>query len=347
MPVLRMISAGDTVFLQKGDYFENLVIEIPVVILGDSYPHIHGGFRGHTILIRAPRTVINGLQISESGTRLIEDFAGIYVKGGNYAQIINNRIEGRLDLIPEDRGNGIHLWNSNGNLLSENNISFARDGIYFSFAANTDVKNNHVHHVRYGLHYMYSDDNSFTDNIFEHNMAGAALMYSKRILFTRNIFAACRGFRAYGLLYQSVDYTESVDNLIIDNSRGVFFDNSNFNRFESNDVVDNDLALHLMGNGEENIIINNNFINNHSSLVVNNKNTKTQWNNEKQGNYWSGYQGYDLDGDGIGDVSHKLQNVFQILETDIPEIRLYLHSPAANILEMAELSLPILSLVTE
>ena len=60
--------------------------------------------------------------------------------------------------------------------------------------------------------------------------------------------------RAYGILYQSMDHTTAVDNLIIDNSRGVFFDNSNYNIFEKNDVIDNDLALQLLGQLEGNII---------------------------------------------------------------------------------------------
>ena len=59
-----------------------------------------------------------------------------------------------------------------------------------------------------------------------------------------------------------MDYALAKDNLIIDNSRGVFFDNSNYNRFENNDVVDNDLAIQLMGSAEENSLLNNNFVNN-------------------------------------------------------------------------------------
>jgi len=102
--------------------------------------------------------------------------------------------------------------------------------------------------------------------------------------------------------------------LIIDNSRGIFFDNCNDNSFTDNDVVDNDLALQLMGNGERNKIIHNNFINNLGNLVLDGKRTDTEWTGDEGGNYWSDYQGYDLDGDGLGDVPHILQNVFQVLE---------------------------------
>ncbi len=64
------------------------------------------------------------------------------------------------------RGNGIHQWNCEGNLIRGNEISDTRDGIYFSFTNNSRVENNVVHHVRYGLHYMYSDGNFFENNTF-------------------------------------------------------------------------------------------------------------------------------------------------------------------------------------
>jgi nitrous oxidase accessory protein len=359
---------GDTIFIEKGEYFENLIIEKPLTIKGIDYPSIRGGFITNVILIQAKNTIIEGLIVSESGTRLMEDFAcirvdadsvtlrnniitkplhGIYIKGGSYITIIGNTIEGRIDLIPEDRGNGIHLWNSNHNLISSNKVSYARDGIYFSFTNHTEVSDNHIHDVRYGLHYMYSDNNIFTNNIFENNVAGAALMYSQKIEFYKNIFARCRGFRAYGILYQSMDESSAQHNLIIDNSRGIFFDNCNSNQFTNNDVVDNDLALQIMGDGENNSIIRNNFINNLGSLVMDIKETSTVWEDKSGGNYWTSYKGYDLDGDGKGDIPHTIQNVFQILESEIPEIRFYLDSPAAEILEIAEQSLPILELGLE
>jgi nitrous oxidase accessory protein len=368
MKVLNNAAPYDTVIIEQGEYCENLVIDKPVHIFGDKYPKITGGFKTNVILVQSNNTTIHGLHVSEAGTELIDDMAcirieadsvtvvnniitkplhGIYVKGGNYTTIIGNKITGRPDLIEADRGNGIHLWNSNYNSLEDNEIVNVRDGIYFSFANHTIVHDNYIHHVRYGLHYMYSDDNSFTENIFENNVAGAALMYSKRIDFFNNIFARCRGFRAYGILYKSMDNTTANNNLIIDNSRGIFFDNCNYNHFNNNDVVDNDLALQVMGNGENNTILHNNFVNNLGDLVLDVKKTSTKWIDQAGGNYWTDYSGYDLNGDGLGDMPHTIQNVFQVLESDIPEIRLYLNSPSARILEIAERSLPILKLGTE
>jgi nitrous oxidase accessory protein len=192
---LSRATPGDTIRLTGREYRENLVVEVSVTLTGDGRPTIRGGYEGNVVHIKAPGTVLEGLHVSEAGPRLTKDMAcvlveadsvtirdnvitealhGIYVKGGNDIRISGNRIEGRLDLIEADRGNGIHLWNSKDNVVEDNEILHARDGIYFSFADSTRVAGNHIHHVRYGLHYMYSNHNAFHNNLFENNVAGAA-----------------------------------------------------------------------------------------------------------------------------------------------------------------------------
>ncbi len=360
---IRTAASGDTVWLAPGEYLEQIVVDVPVVITGFDLPHIRGGYVGHVVHLTAPGAVLDGLHISEAGERLTKDHAailveadsvvirncqvtrplhGIYVKQGNSTIIENNRIEGRLDLIESDRGNGIHLWYSKNNLVRNNEILNVRDGIYFSFADSTDIQHNKIHHVRYGLHYMYSNYNTFEDNTFILNVAGAALMYSHNILFERNIFAHCRGFRAYGILYQSMDKTYAYDNLIYDNSRGIFVNNSSQNMIVGNDVVDNDLAIQMNGGSDGNVFASNNFINNLSELLVDVTDRETNWSDSDGGNHWSSYDGYDLDSDGIGEIPFDIQNVFQVMEGSVPEVRYYLLSPAAAILEIAERTLPIL-----
>ncbi len=362
---LQSVQPGDIVRLTGTEYRENLVIDVPVTLVGVNMPVIRGGYKGNVVHVLAPGTEIRGVHVSEASPLLTKDMAcilieadsvtvresriteslhGIYVKGGNNALIAGNRIEGRLDLIEADRGNGIHLWNSHGNRIVDNEILNVRDGIYFSFANKTEIERNHVHHVRYGLHYMYSNDNAFSDNLFEHNVAGAALMYSENILFSRNTFARCRGYRAYGILLQSMENVTATSNLILDNSRGLFLNNATGNTFENNDVVDNDLAIQLNGGCDGNVFAGNNFLDNLSELLLDVSDRETKWAGDNGGNHWSRYRGYDLGGDGIGDVPFGVQNVFQIMEAKVPEVRFYLLSPASEVLRAAEHALPILRL---
>jgi len=362
---LERAEPGDTIRLAGGTYHENIVVDVPVTLTSDSGATIRGGYQGNVVHVTAAGTVLEGLHIAEASPRLTKDMAcvlveaddvtirnctvseslhGIYVKAGNGTEIVGNRIEGRLDLIEADRGNGIHLWNSSNNQIIGNEILNVRDGIYFSFADSTEIKRNHIHNARYGLHYMYSNDNSFFDNLFENNVAGAALMYSEDIVFARNNFARCRGFRAYGLLLQSMSRVTARENLIVDNSRGIFMNNADSCVIESNDVVNNDLAIQLNGGCDGNLFVRNNFINNLSDLLLDVSDLETRWADAGGGNYWSSHRGYDLDGNGAGDLPFPIQNVFQILETKVPEVRFYLLSPAAEVLKAAERALPILRL---
>ncbi len=364
---ISAMNDGDRLLIGTGEYLGAIVVDRQIEIIGENYPFINGLKNKNAVLVTADSVSIKGLEIQWSGTRLLEDEAGIkiegdnviiddcriintlhgiYVKGGNRIILRNNYIKGRVDLQTALRGNGIHLWNTRENIIEQNELSYTRDGIYFSFADETDVINNNIHDVRYGLHYMYSDDNSFADNRFENNVAGAALMYSKRINFERNIFAHNRGYRAYGVLYQSCDFCTSEENLIIDNTKGIYFDASNFNEMWNNDIVGNDIAVHINASCEENKLFSNNFLENLSGLVVDAKGYPNYWSDEGRGNYWTDYHGYDLDGNQIGDYAHKLQSVFEFLEVDYPEVRLYLFSPAAQALEMAERTFPIM-LVTD
>jgi nitrous oxidase accessory protein len=129
-----------------------------LTIIGDQAAVIDGGGDGDVVTVSADSVEIKGIIIRGSGTRLLRDMSGIkvtgdhvtitdcriidnlhgiYIKGGKNATISNNVIVGRFNIQESDRGNGIHLWSTTGNIIENNDISYARDGIYFSFANKT------------------------------------------------------------------------------------------------------------------------------------------------------------------------------------------------------------------
>ena len=209
------------------------------------------------VTLRGLRITGSGLQLSDDDAAIFvtgnhariencviaDSLHGIYLKKVSGAQILNNRIQGKTTLaassepvekgigtstencdttlVSNRRGNGIHQWNCEGNLIRGNEISDTRDGIYFSFTNNSRVENNLVHHVRYGLHYMYSDGNVFENNTFTENAAGAAIMFSKELVVRGNRFINNRGHRAYGLIFQSSDRSRLEENEITAERRRV------------------------------------------------------------------------------------------------------------------------------
>ena len=261
--------------------------------------------------------------------------------------IAHNRVVGRHELQVGERGSGIHIWNSRYNSLVKNRILQARDGIYIQNANHTLIIGNEVSDLRYGLHYMYADSNQFLYNKFYDNVAGAAIMYSTGILMRHNAFIHNRGFASYGILFQDCHGMLADSNAISDNVTGLFFEASTDNIFRHNIIARNDVALQMFQNSTNNTFTENNFIDNLSPVTIVGKRTGSQWNRDGVGNYWSNYDGYDLDGDGIGDVPMKIQNVFNYLEGSYPSVRLYLYSPSSQALAFAAKAFPIVSINQE
>lgn len=356
-------SDGDTIRVESGTYVENLIVDRSVRLEGIDKPIIRGTGIGSVITVIAPGSSISGFRVQKSGNDLQVEDAGIllrsdrntvedneltdvlfgiylYHSAGNL--ILRNQIVGRAELESGERGGGLHLWNSPDNTLEDNTISFTRDGMYIQSSPNNRIRRNRVSNLRYGLHFMSSDDNHFEDNVFYDNIAGAAIMYSKGIELRRNAFVHNRGFSSFGILFQDCRECITEENLVLDNAVGMFLEASKDSVFQRNTVAENDVAMQIFTSSDKNIFTQNNFINNLSPLQLVGTRSTTEWQSQDGGNYWSDYDGYDMDADGRGDVPHRIHNIFEYLEGNYPRLRIYLNSPAAQAVVAAEKSFPIL-----
>ncbi|AFM23386.1 nitrous oxide reductase family maturation protein NosD [Desulfomonile tiedjei] len=365
---LDKASPGDEIRVYPGIYHGNIQIRTNGIVMeGIDRPVIQGEKTGNAVTLEADGVTFKGFLIRGGGRDLLKDDAGIkfvkakeclvtenrlednlygmYLSQAEKCVITHNVIRGRTYDFQEDRGNGIHTWDSPFNRIEHNDIADARDGFYISFSHFCTIDHNKVHRTRYGLHYMYSNNNSFSYNTLIDNVAGAAVMYAKGFKFSGNVFAHNRGFRAYGVLWQDVRHSDCFDNLVFDNTIGFYFDQAGMSKVHNNLVISNDVASVILENSEDNVIFENNFVNNLSLLRLRGA-TQAGRNNvfykDGKGNYWSDYRGYDLDGDGVGDRSYKLEGIFDALEADIPELRLFLFSPLTAALELAERAFPII-----
>ncbi len=366
--LLSSAKAGDTIVVSQGLYEGNITLTKRLTILGVNRPTIRGDGLGSVITVTADSCVVQGIVVERSGKMLVDEDAGILIKsnhnvirgnalrdilfgiylfGADNNLVQENDIIGRKELELGERGSGIHLWNSYDNILAGNVIGNVRDGFYIQNASRTRIEHNRVSGVRYGLHYMYADSNVFLDNSFTGNVAGAAVMYSRGIRIRNNAFVRNRGFASYGILFQDCHDMVVDSNIIADNNVGLFFEASRNNVFRHNIIARNDAALQMFQNSTGNIFTENNFIDNLSPLLVVGKNTQTHWNWNGRGNFWSSYDGYDVNEDGVGDVPMKIQNVFQYLERKAPYLRLYLYSPAAQAFAASAKAFPVMDISTE
>ena len=298
--------------------------------------------------ITADRAVI-------SGNRIDDVLHGIYVKKSLGFRISQNDVRGKTTLPPtarpaseaiatdgaeycaplnvNSRGNGIHLWNSSGGEIDNNSITETRDGMYFSFTRDTQVRGNHINGVRYGLHYMYSDSNEFQGNTFTDNAAGAAIMYSKHMTIIGNHFDSNHGFRAYGMLLNSVDNTHIEGNWLNHNTVGIYLENNNNNRLVGNHIEGNYIGLRMTASSNDNVFSRNHLIGNMHSAEMVGQNDSNHWSVDGVGNYWSEANPVDITGDGIGDLPYREADLIGDLRRDAPMVGLLSDSPGMNLLK--------------
>jgi len=360
---LAAAAPGDVVVVHPGEYRERVVIDKPVSLVGQGEPHIRGDGSGDVVLILADDVEVRGFRISGSGVRmmhsdagvkvagkrirvaeneLFDNLFGIYLKGSVEAVIEHNRIRGRADIEIGRRGAGIHFYDARRNVVRFNRIWEVRDGVYFDHSDDNRVEDNEFSHLRYGVHYMYCGANTFSRNIFRDSMAGVVVMYTERVVFRDNQIINNRaGYNACGLLMKDCLDSVAERNVIVNNVRGIFLDNSDRNRFLHNLVAQNDVAIVLHANSLENSFGGNDFIDNLAVLHTVGR-ADADWTPGGLGNYYSDYTGYDLDGDGIGDVEYRLQDAFEYLVGNRPLLGLFLNSAAADALAFAEKNFPLI-----
>jgi nitrous oxidase accessory protein len=372
-------ASHETIHVQAGVHAGSVIINKPLALIGQPGAEIRGNGSGKVVTIAADDVTISNLRITNSGLRLSDDDAAVFVTGnratiesctiadslhGVYlkkvagAQILNNRIQGKTTLaastepvekgigqsaencdttlVANRRGNGIHQWNCEGNLIRGNEISDTRDGIYFSFTNNSRVENNLIQHVRYGLHYMYSDANVFENNTFTENAAGAAIMFSKNMVVRGNRFVSNRGYRAYGLIFQSSDNSRLEQNQISENAVGLSFNQCNLNQIVGNRVTRNYIGLRFGSNSDGNCFTENIFTGNLHPIETGASDVSgSLWAVRGIGNLWDTELELDLDHDGIIDLPHRELDLFGILRRDFPAIAFLSESPTVNLLRFA------------
>jgi nitrous oxidase accessory protein len=359
---IAVAHAGDVIEVRSGTYYENPIIDKQLTVEGAGQPRLRGNGVGSVVVITADGCSLRGFVLEHSGGDLQSEDSGILLKS-SHNQIENNQlndvlygiyfynsranvirrntIHGRKELEVGERGAGLHLWNSPDNIIEDNTISEMRDGMYIQSCNGNQIRRNHVSNLRYGLHYMFSDKNVFEDNLFENNVAGAAIMYSNHIEFRRNAFVHNRGFSSFGILFQECNELIAEDNFIIDNATGIFMEALRKTTFRRNVIAQNDVAMQMFSSSDDNVFTENNFVDNLSRLQLIGKSTTTRWSENGRGNYWSDYDGYDMNEDGRGDVGQRVQDVYEYLEGNYPRLQIYLDSPAAKALAIAERTFPL------
>ena len=350
----------DTLLIREGHYKEyNLVIDKPLTLIGRNYPVIDGQDAGEIITIVSDHVSISGLKIINVGSSYTTDYAavrvvessdfairdlvlehlffGIYLQKSDHGLVQGNIIKG--DAKEEfNSGNGIQLWHCREVQVLDNDIRQVRDGIYLEFSDNISIQGNtSKNNIRYGLHFMFSNNDSYEKNIFESNGAGVAVMFSKDIRMTGNIFRKNWGTAAFGLLLKEINDSEISGNVFEENTTGISIEGANRISYNNNNFIRNGWAIKVRGACYTNRFTGNNFLYNSFDLSYNSNLN----DNLFEGNFWSGYTGYDLDKNGIGDVPYRPVKLFSYIVNRTPETIVLLRSLFMDIIDFSEKVSPV------
>lgn len=352
---LKTAVDGDRIIVAQGRYRERINIDKRVHVTGADNPVIQIP-KGNIVEISASGVVFEGftlryddLNLSASDTavyiskgteevavrnnRLMGVMFGVWNVEGKNIRIENNRIVGIQHAATNYRGNCINLTGSQEVHISKNVLSHCRDGIYMELCHDASVIGNEIDESRYSIHTMWVDRGAFNENIAHDNLVGLAIMYTDYSEIRKNL---SYGNRTHGLLIIQSVRSHITDNTVIGNTKGIFLYNSVYNTLQSNLIINNQLGIHNWGGSEDNKINANSFIHNEVQIkYVASRNE--EWNN----NYWSDYLGWDMTGDGIGDLPYESNSVVDHIFWRYPIAKVLFASPALHVLWMLEKQFPL------
>ena len=355
--VLERAAPGDTVRVIGGVYQGNFVVSKPLTLIGEQNPVLDGGRRGSVITLQAPRTVLRGFIIRNSGVVLNDQDSAVRVQAPDCV-VEHNRIEDALfgvhldyahrtivrhnfirshDLPVARRGDQIRIWYSHRARIENNTVVGGRD-LVFWYSEGITVRGNQVRHSRYGVHFMYCSDSLVEGNLLQENSVGIYLMYSKRVVVRKNRILNNRGISGMGLGIKDMDGMHIENNLIANNRIGLFVD-SGEGEYRNNWFVRNDTGANLVLAVKRNRFEANRFIENYEHVRLERPDSVAgvSW----RGNYWSDYSGYDADGDGYGDVPYQAVRVFDLLTARNKALQIMHHSLVAQALDFGARLFPL------
>ena len=222
-------------------------------------------------------------------------------------------------------GIGMTFWSVHDFNISENNMSSSTFGMWLTNSSDNEVIGNdlvsnlgwslliyysHDNTVQYnnisltgedGVRMMFSRQNNFTENHFESNGHAGIFFWQNNTnnSITKNKFYS-NGQHGVELKLWCNNNT-IADNDIRHNERnGILILESTSNMVTRNYVYSNARGV-ISYLSSDNKIYHNNIINSWEEQAAD-FNSANIWDNGCEGNYWSNYNGTDLDSDGIGDT---------------------------------------------
>ncbi len=201
-------SSGDTVFVRNGTYYEHVVVNKTIELLGEDKEStiIDGGGIGDVVYISADSIDLTNIKIQNSGESgwsagielhsnytkisndiIIYNWRGINIQDNSSNNIISNNV------ITNNERDGIDFQYSHLNTIASNIIAYNNEGIELSYYSNSNnIFNNTISNNYDGIevHYYCSDNTISGNNILLNDDNSIDLQFSSNnnLIFHNNIF---------------------------------------------------------------------------------------------------------------------------------------------------------------
>ena len=351
--------------LAAGVHSGDLVVKRPLVLRGRPGAILEGTGHGTVVTVAADDVSLENLSIRKSGRRHTSEDAGIKAKGNrvrvadvsiedtlfgiSFAECHDCRIE-RAHVVGTDddtelRGDGIKLWESHGSTVTGCLVERTRDVVVW-YTRHATPDGNVVRGSRYGTHFMYAHDAALKNSRFENNVVGVFVMYSLRLTIEDNVLAGARGAAGVGLGFKDSDAITLRRNWLVANTTGTYLDNTPRTPeepvvFEGNVLALNDVAVRLHMSQKGVHVAGNDFRDNATLIEVDGQGDAL--GADFHGNHYSDYAGYDLDGDGTGDVAYEVKTLSSELTESRPTLKFFTGTAALGVIDAVAHAVPVLS----
>jgi len=356
-PLIDATSAGGTLRLAPGTYTGPASISRPLTLEGGRQAIIVGDGRSTVLSVAANGVTIRGLRLTGSGDshdridagillegndHLVEDneiddvLFGIHLKQVNRSRVAGNRVTGKK-LDQGMRGDAIRLWYSQHNVIEGNRFTRARD-LTFANSADNRIIGNHFTDGRYGMHVIFSPRLLIENNRLSDTGTGIIVLYSPDLVLRGNRVAHALTGGGGGIVFKESNDALVEDNEVLHCSVGLRVDappesvgklTVRNNRFAHNIV-----GMFFYGEEGGHRFFDNRFENNLNTVAISAPGAGSA--NVWRRNYWDDYQGFDRDGDGIGDTPHEVYLFADRIWMETPMATFFRNSPVFEMLDFLE-----------
>ncbi|HEY6033759.1 MAG TPA: NosD domain-containing protein, partial [Kofleriaceae bacterium] len=204
----------------------------------------------------------------------------------------------------------IRMWEADDSVVTGNVVRGGRDVVVW-YSSGNRIADNQISDARYGTHFMYSHHNQVERNRYERDVVGVFVMYSHDLVLADNVVRDAGGSAGMAIGLKDSGNIAVTGNALVHDHTALYLDQTPLDLGHTLRVTNNlfgrcDAAVVLHGAGHRTRIDGNDFIASATDVSVEGGGDTgdVAWS----GNYWSEYTGYDLDGDGTGDLAYELRS---------------------------------------